>query len=314
MQLVTFILRDGEATQRHDRQLLSLLTSKLSSLSSWSGKLAVLTSDGIVHIRDRMSGKEVTCMIGQGTFGTSIAQLKDGRIACAGGDKIIRLFRANSDNVNNLVGHTRAVRNIIALTDGHLASCGYDKTVRVWNVNTGLCTTMTGHSDDVIQLLQINDTIVSASMDCTVRLWDLKSMTCLQTYTQHSFGLSLGYFPDGTLVCAGMMIYFWDIEVNLQTNKLSNNSHSAWKVIPYGFEQFLYAGTDKNVSVYDRYSNTTNIIIQGHLDTIWDMALLGDKLFTASEDCHVKIWSMNDYTMISDFTFKKPACALIVME
>jgi F-box and WD-40 domain protein CDC4 len=51
-----------------------------------------------------------------------------------------------------------------------------DNTIRVWNLQTGQCQhTLTGHTSIVIHIGLSPPYLVSASLDATIRFWDINT-------------------------------------------------------------------------------------------------------------------------------------------
>lgn len=63
--------------------------------------------------------------------------------------------------------------------DSRFLAAGRGKHIRVWDATTGkVVRTLTGHLDEVLSLAFSADGtfLVSGSRDCTVKLWDLRSL------------------------------------------------------------------------------------------------------------------------------------------
>ncbi|RMX70314.1 hypothetical protein KXD40_001708 [Peronospora effusa] len=101
-----------------------------------------------------------------------------------------------------------------------LATGGSDRIVKVFDVDKGFCThSFRGHSG-IVTLVQFHPdakrlSLVSASDDATVRVWDLytqKQMACIQDHM--SLVTSVAFSEDGyTMLSAGRdkVVNFWDL-------------------------------------------------------------------------------------------------------
>ena len=139
-----------------------------------------------------------------------IAALPDGRLACGGGEKHIKIWNLTTRVCDmTLEGHTDEVRSLVVLAGGRLASASRDKSVRVWNVATGACeATLSGHTDKVWSLAALPDgRLVSGSEDLTIRVWS---------------GKGWGVGCDATLTCS------------LHTGRLARRPAGGWRAVSAG--------------------------------------------------------------------------------
>jgi WD40 repeat protein len=76
-------------------------------------------------------------------------------------------------------GHEQAVRVVLFADASTVVSGSVDTTVRVWNVETGECRfVLDGHSGAITALDVYGTIIVSGGTDMTVRIWDLTTGQC----------------------------------------------------------------------------------------------------------------------------------------
>ena len=108
-----------------------------------------------------------------------------------------------------LEGHADKVHCLAWNVDGScLASGSMDRSVRVWKgmdvPRTGSAVELAGHGDSVEQVRwnpTSVDEVASASSDCTVRFWDMRSGTCTRSVTTGTAGnLSICWSPCGRYV------------------------------------------------------------------------------------------------------------------
>ena len=76
----------------------------------------------------------------------------------------------------------------VNLDGAYLASGSIDKTIKIFNFDTRETCTLRGHSDWVnqVRLDVASRTVLSASDDCTIKLWDLDTKTCIRTFEGHA--------------------------------------------------------------------------------------------------------------------------------
>ena len=73
-----------------------------------------------------------------------------------------------------LRGHTNCVRSVIKLNETTIVSGSMDRTLRVWDLTNNIYRVLSGHTNCVNSVIKLNETtIISGSMDRTIRIWDL---------------------------------------------------------------------------------------------------------------------------------------------
>eukprot|EP01102_Stenamoeba_stenopodia_P013432 TRINITY_DN4357_c0_g1_i3.p1 TRINITY_DN4357_c0_g1~~TRINITY_DN4357_c0_g1_i3.p1 ORF type:complete len:406 (+),score=72.92 TRINITY_DN4357_c0_g1_i3:36-1220(+) len=129
----------------------------------------------------------------------------------------IRLWRMNKEEecTLSLSGHTSFVTELLQLANGLVVSGSWDCTIKLWNIpfngdelsNDYKCQcvfTLKGHTDSVSGLVELPDGIlVSCSVDCTIRLWNVESGCCIQTTRRashqiHAIILLSSYFSSSS--------------------------------------------------------------------------------------------------------------------
>ena len=173
----------------------------------------------------------------------AVAYCRDGRIAYAGVDRVIRVCQVVDDGgtscsiqvIASLEGHGGAVRALAFSTDGtSLASGGGDMTVLLWTVASGAGEgtsggvsggagagvgagagtagsqgrplRLIGHTDCVTSVCYTPDgtEVASGSYDNTIRVWHAGSGRLLATVDGHTSRVtSVQYSPSGQVLASG---------------------------------------------------------------------------------------------------------------
>jgi len=122
-----------------------------------------------------------------------------------------------------------------------------------------------GHSDDVNALFATSKRLFSGSKDGTVREWSLDSGICTRTFPDHCPST----FGTGFLVTT----------------------------------EFLYNGSSKGPDINEWSLSTGQIVrtFSGHDDEINGLAILSDRLYSASTDTTIKEWSLESGLCLRTF-------------
>lgn len=128
-------------------------------------------------------------------------------LASAGGDTTVRLWEPDTGETRMvLTGPEATVTALTSLTDARgrrllVAAAGRD--LHVWDLGTGAqVRVLRGHTDTVLTLTTVQDTIVSAGEDRSLRLWrtDDWTATVLTGHLGPVTAVTSGRLPDGRRV------------------------------------------------------------------------------------------------------------------
>lgn len=236
-------------------------------------------------------------------------QFDDGKLISGSFDKTIKIWNwQTGECLSTLQCHTEGVLSVHF--DGcMLASGSIDKTVKIFSFKNKQTFTLRGHSDWVnhVRMHSSSRTVFSASDDLTIKMWDLDSKQCLQTFKGH-----VGQVQQVLLMPAD----FEPDEVPGADQHDAASVHSSRSATPppppcnEGAElraafggafvsdperplpprYMLTGGLDNTVRLWDIPSGKCIRSMFGHVEGIW--ALAGDTLrvVTGAEDSMTKIW------------------------
>ena len=116
-------------------------------------------------------------------------------------------IQENCSNYNVLNGHKSAVLEVKWKSPDSIVSCSADKTVAVWDTNKGIrVRKFTGHTSIVNSIAIAKDDtniVASASDDCTVIVWDIRSkLPVCSVYHEYQV-CSVELSHDGSQVFSG---------------------------------------------------------------------------------------------------------------
>ncbi len=156
--------------------------------------------------------------------------------------------------------HQGYVWSLAAVGEAHVASGGRDARIRLWSNAGDAVAVLEGHEQSVLGLAQyLPGRLASVSRDRTLRLWDLRTHTCIRSIVAHDAAmLALAALPGRMLAtgAADRSIRLWDVKGN-----------------PLG-------------------------ILGGHPGWIWQLAFAGDRLIaSASEDGSARLWDLESRSL-----------------
>lgn len=190
----------------HQRGIIAL------DFNPTAGKLVSTGDDDVVKVWDLQKKKAVVTILGKGVnlygarfdaTGTKILVATLGKGLCvynAANGQLIKAYGGHSSlGVNQLANHDKLARYF---------SAGRDGAIGVWSPSLEKpITYLRGHTDWVVNVAVSPNGrfLASSSSDGTVRVWDVKSLTCVATLKDQSYvGAPLAWSPSSgyLLTCA----------------------------------------------------------------------------------------------------------------
>jgi F-box/WD-40 domain protein MET30 len=169
-----------------DRKPLESHTNGVTCLQFRDNILATGSYDSSIKIWDIESGEVIRTLTGH-TLGIRCLQFDDHQLASGSLDGSVKIWDWRSGQlIKTLGGPTKGVVSVHF--DGHYLCAGsMDCVIYVWNNITKRQSRLNGHTDFVnsVKVDAASRTVLSASDDCTVRLWDLETGQTLRVFEGH---------------------------------------------------------------------------------------------------------------------------------
>nr|XP_002127032.1 WD repeat-containing protein 48 [Ciona intestinalis] len=205
-----------------------------------------------------------------------------------------------------------------------LYTAGRDSIIRIWNINEPerketdhYVGSMEHHTDWVndIVLCCNGRTLISASSDTTVKVWNAHRGFCMSTLRTHKdYVQSLAYAKHKEHVAsAGLdrQIFIWDVNTltaltttrnTVTTSNVNGCKNSIYSVAMNDAGTVLVAGsTERALRVWDPRTCEKRMKLRGHTDNvkaIW-INREGTQVLSGSSDGSVKLWSLGQQRCIA---------------
>ncbi|XP_054818326.1 DENN domain and WD repeat-containing protein SCD1 isoform X1 [Prosopis cineraria] len=199
-----------------------------------------------------------------------------------------------------LKGHTRTVR-AISSDRGKVVSGSDDHSVLVWDKQTTqLLEELKGHDAQVSCVRMLSgERVLSASHDGTVKMWDVRTDTCVATVGRCSSAVLCMEYDDnaGVLAAAGRdgVANVWDIHAGRQMHKLLG--HTQWiRSIRMSGDTLITGSDDWTARIWSVSRGTCDAVLACHAGPILcvEYSPLDKGIITGSTDGLVRFWENDE--------------------
>ncbi|KAL6497063.1 U3 snoRNP protein [Orobanche gracilis] len=200
-------------------------------------------------------------------------------------------------------GHYFDVNCLAYSPDSQLLATGADDNkVKVWNASSGFCfVTFSEHTNAVTALhfMASNHCLLSASLDGTVRAWDLfryRNFRTFVTPTPKQF-VSLAADQSGEVICAGTLdsfeIFVWSMKTGRLLDVLSGHEGPVHGLMFSPTSAMLASSSwDKTVRLWDIYEGKSGVEKFGHTHDVLTLVYRpdGKQLACSTLDGQIHFW------------------------
>ncbi|KAL3138072.1 hypothetical protein ABBQ38_005303 [Trebouxia sp. C0009 RCD-2024] len=208
-------------------------------------------------------------------------------------------------------GHYYDISTSAFSPDGtNLATGADDAKVKIWNVQSGFCfVTFSDHTAPVtaVAFLPSGSVVVSASLDGTVRAFDLVRYRNFRTMTSpHPVQfVSLAVDPAGEVICAGSLdtfqVYVWSVRTGRLLDVLAGHEGPV-AGLAFSPTQSLLASAswDKTVRTWDVFSGKGGVEALQHSHDVLALAYRpdGKLLASATLDGQIYLWDPQEAQLL----------------
>jgi PAS domain S-box-containing protein len=237
-----------------------------------------------------------------------VAFSEDGRQLISGGeDDLVRLWQLQPDFLTVLRDHSASVWQAPIAPDGQtIFSASSDGTVKRWSRTGALLNTWEVPAGEAwtVDIRADGAAIAAGSDDGSLSLWTPTGQP-LNVIAAHADAVrNVIYSPDGT----ALLSVSWDGTAKLwhsdgtpiQTLTTNTGDRLNAGAFSSDGQWLLLGGRDTVGRLWQRqangkFSTSPQVTLNGHTETIWDVAFSpdGQMVATASEDTTIKLWSLD---------------------
>jgi U3 small nucleolar RNA-associated protein 15 len=162
--------------------------------------------------------------------------------------------------------------------------------------------------------------LLTASDDRTVRLWDLPSQNSARTFVGHSDYVRTGSFMPGSMASSGLVVSgSYDRTVRLWDPRVASRAAMTFKmgapiesVLPMPAGTTVLAAADNKIAVLDIVAGKPLHMIQSHQKTVTALALAsnGERLLSGALDGHMKVFETTGWNPVSGSKYPSPILSL----
>ena len=102
----------------------------------------------------------------------SLVKVDETKVVSIDGKNLI-LWDVATEMIRVLSGHTLEVQMVVTINETTIVSGSLDSTIRVWDLTNKTSRVLNGHTDAVYRILKLNKSMIVSSSGKTWRLWDL---------------------------------------------------------------------------------------------------------------------------------------------
>jgi len=270
------------------------------------GKTLVTAQDATVTLWDAASARELRSFKAHEGQVASLAFSPDGkRLATASSDKTFKIWDFDKGTeLAVLKGHTASGAAIGLSSDGHTmaTAAGIANPMRpvtelkLWDGPKPVAD-LPGHGFVVTSMLFLPDgkSLVTASRDSTVRLWDVASKKIVKSLDCGAAVSSIALAPDAKTLAAGLYnneVSVVDVATWKEKSRFQGHADRINAVAISRDGKTLASGSDdRTIKLWDLNTGKTLATLEGHKGFVTSVSFGADGILASgSADTTVKLW------------------------
>lgn len=238
--------------------------------------------------------------------GIRCLQFDDTKLISGSLDRSLKVWNwRTGECISTYTGHSGGIISL-HFDSTILASGSIDQTIKIWNFEDKSTFLLRGHTDwvNAVKVDSASRTVFSASDDCTVRLWDLDTKTCIKVFEGHvgqvqqvlplprEFEFEAAEADDteddaSTSTSAGGDLVTV-LRNGMSPTRTFGTAFSGDRPQPPRY--MLTGALDSTIRLWDVSTGRCLRTFFGHVEGIWALAADTLRVVSGAEDRMVKVW------------------------
>ncbi|KAF2967249.1 hypothetical protein GQX73_g6349 [Xylaria multiplex] len=286
---------------KHGRYKATVLeghTDSVMCLQIYNEFLLTGSYDSSIRLWSLGSGSLVRTFLGH-TAGIRALQFDSSKIVSGSLDETIKIWNCQTGQcLLTISNHNDALLGL-HLVGKVLASSSMDKTIKIWNFEGKEAFTLRGHKDGVnsVSMDTTSRTLISASDDFTLRLWDLDTRQCIRVFEGHCGQVQRALFsPVGSeyshLLEPSPLPDFPHQKDMCLVRSSYGDGFSACPERSLPPPYVLSGSLDNTLRLWDTASGVCVRVDFGHTEGVWTVATDNLRVVSGAGDSLVKVWDV----------------------
>ena len=228
---------------------------------------------------------------------TSIDVLPNGHLVSCSNENTLQIWNPR-DGVclKTLVSETSGNFFLKVLSDNRVA-CGTQMQIHIWDMNTFTCAhTLDGHTGRIYCFAHLPDgTLVSGSLDRTIKFWNLSRNVCVKTLHDHTDSVfSLLLLKNGRLASGSRdkTIRVWDLESGACVQILCGHTRSIGNLDASDQYELISCSNDSTIKIWDLERGDCIRTLVGHVNCVYRIKIAYENTLVSGSVGQIKVWDL----------------------